>query len=51
MVFNKFMCWNYFCFNIVFCFNDIYVLMKLIGENVGIGFFIKIVDYYCIDVV
>lgn len=49
--FNKLTRRNHFRPNIVFRSNDTHVLMKLIGENVGIGFFTKIVDHYRTDVV
>jgi len=41
---------NHFRPNVVFRSNDTHVLMKLIGENVGVGFFTKVVDHYRGDV-
>ncbi|WP_338208012.1 LysR family transcriptional regulator [Lactiplantibacillus paraxiangfangensis] len=49
--FNKLTRRNHFRPNIVFRSNDTHVLMKLIGQNVGIGFFTSIVDHYRKDVV
>ncbi|MGX4645198.1 LysR family transcriptional regulator [Holzapfeliella sp. JNUCC 80] len=43
--FNKLSRRNHFRPNIVFKSNDTHILMKLISENVGVGFFTKIVDY------
>ncbi|AVK62658.1 LysR family transcriptional regulator [Lactobacillus sp. CBA3606] len=49
--FNKLTRRNHFRPNIVFRSNDTHVLMKLIAENVGIGFLTNVVDHYRDDVV
>ncbi|BDZ30419.1 LysR substrate-binding domain-containing protein [Lactiplantibacillus sp. WILCCON 0030] len=49
--FNKLTRRNHFRPNIVFRSNDTHVLMKLIAENVGVGFLTNVVDHYNDNVV
>ncbi|CAM3133937.1 LysR family transcriptional regulator [Lactiplantibacillus plajomi] len=49
--FNRLSRRNHFRPNIVFRSNDTHMLMKVISQNVGIGFLANIVDHYIDDVV
>lgn len=49
--FNRLTRRNHFRPNIVFRSNDTHMLMKVISENVGVGFLANIVDHYIDDVV
>ncbi|WP_318766800.1 LysR family transcriptional regulator [Lactiplantibacillus carotarum] len=49
--FNRLTRRNHFRPNIVFRSNDTHMLMKVISENVGVGFLTNIVDHYIDDVV
>ncbi|ETY74810.1 LysR family transcriptional regulator [Lactiplantibacillus fabifermentans] len=49
--FNRLTRRNHFRPNIVFRSNDTHVLMKLIAQNIGVGFLTNVVDHYRSDVV